>query len=336
MVMNKRIVLASRPKGMPSMDNFRFEEAPLPEPIKGQASVRTLYISVDPYMRGRMNDTKSYVPPFPLNQVIAGGSIGQVVVSRDDSLKAGDIVLGQWGWQQYTVTDAEHLRAVNPKLGPITTALGVLGMPGLTAYFGLLDIGRPRDGETVVVSGAAGAVGMIVGQLAKISGCRAVGIAGSADKVAYLTDELGFDAAVNYKTADLAGQLAQACPQGVDIYFDNVGGEVSDAVLGLINKGARIPLCGQISLYNLERQDIGPRIQTQLLINSALMKGFIVGQYAPDFPEAIAELSRWVAEKKIKYSETIVEGFEKTPSAFLGLFSGENTGKQLVKVADPE
>jgi NADPH-dependent curcumin reductase CurA len=333
---NQQIILTSRPKGMPTMEQFRFAEAPIPEVGEGQALVRTLYISVDPYMRGRMNEGKSYVPPFQLNEVITGGAVGQVVESKEPDLRPGDFVSGQWGWQTYTVTDAQKLIKLDLAPAALPMALGVLGMTGLTAYFGLLDIGKPQSGETVVVSGAAGAVGVVVGQLAKIQGCRAVGIAGSDEKLAYLTKELGFDAAVNYKSDDFASALAESCPNGVDIYFDNVGGSVTDAVMGLLNTGARIPLCGQISLYNLQEPDVGPRIQNALLVNRALMKGFIIGDYASRFPEGITQLARWVADNQIRHTETVVEGFERTPEAFLGLFSGQNTGKQLVKVADPE
>jgi NADPH:quinone reductase len=333
---NKQIVLVSRPKGEPRMENFRMVETALPDVNEGEVRIRTLYLSVDPYMRGRMNEGKSYVPPFKLEEVIAGGAIGQIEESRHEKLKAGDFVSGSWGWQQYAVVDGAKLIKVDPAQAPLTAALGVLGMTGLTAYFGLLDIGKPQSGETVVVSGAAGAVGMIVGQIAKLYGCRVVGIAGSDEKISYLKNEIGFDECVNYKKEGLAQALANACPNGVDIYFDNVGGTVSDHVMQLINKGARVPLCGQISLYNQEQPDTGPRLQNQLLINSALMQGFIVGNYASRFPEAVSKLAQWVAAKQIKYTETVVEGFQNTPKAFLGLFSGENIGKALVKVSDPE
>jgi NADPH-dependent curcumin reductase CurA len=333
---NKQIILVSRPKGMPTIENYRFVETTLPEVNESQVRVRTLYLSVDPYMRGRMNEGKSYVPPFKLEEVIAGGAVGQVEESRHENFKAGDFVSGQWGWQQYTVTDGAKLFKIDPDRAPLTAALGVLGMTGLTAYFGLLDIGKPQSGETVVVSGAAGAVGMVVGQIAKIYGCRVVGIAGSDEKISYLKAELGFDECVNYKKSGLPKALADACPKGVDIYFDNVGGSVSDVVMQLINKGARIPLCGQISLYNQEKPDTGPRVQNQLLINSALMQGFIVGNYAPRFQEGVSQLAQWLAAKQIRYTETVIAGFENTPKAFLGLFSGENTGKALVKVSDPK
>jgi NADPH-dependent curcumin reductase CurA len=333
---NKQILLVKRPEGMPTKENFQIIEGPVPEPKMGEVLVRTLYLSVDPYMRGRMSDRKSYVPPYPLNEVITGGVIGEVIQSKASDLDEGDIVIGNLGWKTVQAVDSSRLRKIDRTVAPITTSLGILGMPGLTAYFGLLDIGQPKQGETVVVSGAAGAVGMTVGQIAKIKGCRVVGIAGSDRKIQYLLDELGFDAAINYKTTrDIRKALADACPDGVDIYFDNVGGEISDAVMRLLNPHARIPLCGQISLYNLEKADVGPRIQPLLLVNKALMKGFIVSDYAARFDEGITQLAQWFKQGKLKYKENIVEGFENTIDAFLGLFKGENLGKQLVKVAEP-
>jgi NADPH:quinone reductase len=332
---NKQIILASRPTGMPGMDNFATIDAEVPQPKDGEVLVRTRYLSVDPYMRGRMSDRKSYVPPFAVNGVMNGGVVGEVVESRSEAFKPGDIVTGQLPWQLYTVAGAVELRKVDPNLAPVTTALGVLGMPGLTAYFGLIDIGKPREGETVVVSGAAGAVGMTVCQIAKINGCRVVGIAGSDEKNEYLEHELWVDRAINYKTAvDMKESLKDACPNGVDIYFDNVGGSISDAVLPLINKGARIVICGQISLYNLEQPDVGPRPQPFLIVKRALMQGFLILDYSTRFAEGVTQLGQWLREGKMKYAENIVDGFENTPQAFLGLFSGENLGKQLVKVAD--
>jgi NADPH-dependent curcumin reductase CurA len=233
------------------------------------------------------------------------------------------------------VAKATGLHKIDPALAPVTTALGVLGMPGLTAYFGLLDIGKPSEGDTVVVSGAAGAVGTIVCQIAKIKGCRVVGIAGSDEKNQYLKDELGVDGAINYKTAEFKQELRKACPEGVDIYFDNVGGEVSDAIMTMITQGSRTIICGQIALYNLERPDVGPRIQPYLLVNRALMQGFIITDYAARFGEGVGQLAQWLRAGKLKYAENIIEGFENTPRAFLGLFTGENLGKQLVKVVDP-
>jgi NADPH-dependent curcumin reductase CurA len=296
--------------------------------------VRTLYISVDPYLRGRMREGRSYVPPFEVGQVIESGAIGEVVESRSPKFQAGDVVSGMFGWRLYNVAKADGLVKI-PQGVPVTTALGVLGMPGLTAYFGLLDIGQPKEGETMVVSGAAGAVGMTVCQIAKIKGCRVVGIAGSEEKNQYLRHELGVDATINYKDpGDIRNALKEACPNGVDIYFDNVGGEISDAVLPLLRQGARIILCGQISLYCLDKPDLGPRPQPYLLVNRALMKGFIVTDYSARFSEGVTQLSQWLAAGKLKYAESVVEGFENTPQAFIGLFTGENLGKQIVKVAD--
>ena len=332
----QKIILANRPEGMPSEEDFKFIEADIPQPKDQQILVRTLYLSVDPYMRGRMQDTKSYIAPFKLNEVITGGVVAEVVESKSESFKQGDVVVGNIDWAEYTVANEKEIRVIDPSVAPITTHLGILGMPGLTAYFGLLDIGNPKEGETVVVSGAAGAVGSAVGQIAKIKGCRVVGIAGSEEKLDYLINELGFDAAVNYKKASFVQDLQEAVPEGVDVYYDNVGGEVTDAVFTLLNTNARIPLCGAISSYNAEGKDYGPRLQSAMIKTSALMKGFTVGNYAHRFKEAAVDLGQWVQEGKLKYEETIIEGFEKTPEAFLGLFKGTNLGKQLVKVAEPK
>jgi NADPH-dependent curcumin reductase CurA len=332
-MLNKEIRLASRPAGMPTLDNFNIVDADMPQLNGGEVLVRSLYISVDPYLRGRMREGRSYVAPFEVGQVIVSGVVGEVVESGAPEFAPGDIVTGMLGWRLYNVARAPELRKVDPRVAPITTALGVLGMPGLTAYFGLLDIGKPKEGETVVVSGAAGAVGTTVCQIAKIKGCRAVGIAGSDEKNQYLTAELGVDAAINYKSSEMSQALREACPKGIDVYFDNVGGEVSDAVLPLLKHGARVVVCGQISLYNLDKPDIGPRPQTYLLINSALMKGFIITEYAARFTEGVMNLAQWLVAGKLKYAETVAEGFENTPHAFIGLFSGENLGKQIVKVA---
>jgi NADPH-dependent curcumin reductase CurA len=329
---NKEIRLASRPTGMPTADNFQFDETEVPPLNDGEVLVRTLYISVDPYLRGRMREGRSYIAPFGVGEVISSGVVGEVVESRSPSFQPGDIVTGMLGWRLYNVSKADELRKIDARMGPVTTALGVLGMPGLTAYFGLLDIGQPKEGETVVVSGAAGAVGMTVCQIARIKGCRVVGIAGSDEKNRYLRDELGVDAVINYKTDDIPQALREACPKGVDIYFDNVGGEVSDAVITQIKNGARIIICGQISIYNLDKPDVGPRPQPYLLINSAFMKGFIITDYAPRFAEGVMQMAQWLAAGKLKYAESIVEGFDNTPQAFIGLFTGENLGKQLVKV----
>src|SRR5258705_8634620 len=332
-MLNKEILFASRPAGMPTLDNFKIVNAEMPQLKDGEVLVRTLYISVDPYLRGRMREGRSYVPPFEVGQVIVSGVVGEVVESRAPEFAPGDIVTGMLGWRLYNVAKAPELRKIDPRVAPITTALGVLGVPGLSAYFGLLDIGKPKEGETVVVSGAAGAVGTTVCQIANIKGCRAVGIAGSDEKNQYLTAQLGVDAAINYKSPEMRQALKEACPKGVDVYFDNVGGEISDAVMPLLNHGARIVICGQISLYNLDKPDVGPRPQAALLVNSARMQGFIITDYAARLAEGVADLAGWLGAGKLKYAETVVEGFENTPQAFIGLFSGENLGKQIVKVA---
>jgi len=330
---NKEIRFASRPAGMPTDGNFTIVDTDVPQPNDGEVLVRTLYISVDPYLRGRMREGRSYVPPFEVGQVIESGAVGEVVESSSPKFQPGDIVTGMFGWRLYNAAKAEGLMKVPPG-APISTALGVLGMPGLTSYFGLLDIGQPKEGETVVVSGAAGAVGMTVCQIAKIKGCRTVGIAGSDAKNQYLRDELGVDVTINYKNPGVSEALAEACPKRIDVYFDNVGGEVSDAVMPLLNQGARIVICGQISLYNLNKPDVGPRPHPYLLVNSALMKGFIIKQYAARFGEGVTQLAQWLAAGKLKYAENVVAGFENTPQAFIGLFTGENLGKQIVKVAE--
>jgi hypothetical protein len=297
--------------------------------------VRGVYLSLDPYMRGRMNDAPSYAPPVGLGEVMVGGVVGEVMRSEDPGFAPGDVVEGPLGWQEYGVAAAGALHKVDPGLAPISTAVGVLGMPGLTAYFGLTEICRPEAGNTVVVSAAAGAVGAVVGQIAKIKGCRAVGFAGSDAKVAYLTDELGFDAAINYKSAgDLDAALGEACPQGIDVYFDNVGGEVSDAVFRHLGLRARIAICGQISQYNLTEPDLGPRNLRFMLVNRARMEGFLVFDFAQRYGEGRSRLGGWIREGRLKYKEDVVEGLENAPAAFLRLFTGENFGKQLVKLGD--
>jgi hypothetical protein len=329
---NKEIRFASRPAGVPTSENFEFVETETPSLDEGEVLLRSLYISVDPYLRGRMREGKSYVPPFEIGQVIESGVVGEVVESRSADFKPGDIVSGQLGWRLYNVARDKQLLRTIPGVSP-STALGVLGMPGLTAYFGLLDIGQPRTGETVVVSGAAGAVGMTVCQIAKLKGCRVIGIAGGDEKNQYLRDELAVDAAINYKTTtDMVGALKDACPNGIDVYFDNVGGSVSDAVYPLINDRARIVICGQISIYNANKLDVGLRPQPFILVHSALIQGFIITQFAPRFVEGVTQLAQWFTSGKLKHAETIVEGFESTPKAFIGLFSGDNLGKQIVKV----
>lgn len=332
----QQIQLARRPQGVPVHEDFRFETIHVPEPKQGEVLVKTLYVSVDPYMRGRMQDTKSYVEPFALDEALSGGVIAEVV-SDGDKLKQGEIVIGNLNWQEYSAVSESAVRKIDTSLAPASAYLGILGMTGLTAYFGLLDIGRPKEGETVVVSGAAGAVGSAVGQIAKIKGAHVVGIAGSDDKIDYLKNELQFDEAINYKTADDIQQaLADACPNGVDVYFDNVGGPISDAVMNLLNEFARIPVCGAISSYNAENEadDMGPRVQSKLIKTKALMQGFIVSDYADRFPEGAKQLAEWLSDGKLHYEETVTEGFENIPDAFLGLFKGENKGKQLIKVSN--
>jgi NADPH-dependent curcumin reductase CurA len=332
--MNRRITLAARPVGYPKESDFELVEAPIPAPGDGEFVARTLYLSVDPYMRGRMNDVKSYAPPVQIGEVMVGGTVSEVVASHHPDFSEGDIVEGRLGWQDYALSDGRGMRRIDPGLAPISTALGVLGMPGMTAYFGLLDICDPQPGETVVVSGAAGAVGSLVGQIARIKGCRAVGIAGTDDKVDYILGELGFDAAFNYKTvSDYQAKLAELCPDGIDCYFDNVGGAISDAVFNLINVKARMAICGQISQYNLEKPELGPRNLSVLIRTQAKVEGFLVSQFADRFDEGLRRMAEWIEAGKLKYREEIAEGLENTPRTFIHMLKGANTGKQLVKVA---
>jgi NADPH-dependent curcumin reductase CurA len=331
-MLTKQIQFASRPSGLPTLENFAFTESEVPALQDGEVLLRTLYISVDPYLRGRMREGKSYVPAFQIGQVIESAVVGEVVESLAPNFNAGDVVVAQLGWRTYNTAKAGQLMRIVPGVSP-SVALGVLGVPGLTAYFGLLDIGQPKVGETVVVSGAAGAVGMTVCQIAKFKGCHVIGIAGSDEKNKYLRDELGVEKTINYKTTiNMFDALKEACPNGIDIYFDNVGGVVSDAVLPLINERARIVLSGQISIYNSEKPEVGVKPQPFLLVRSASMKGFIITQYMPRFGEGISQLAEWFRSGQLKHAETIIEGFENTPNAFIGLFRGENLGKQVVKV----
>jgi NADPH:quinone reductase len=328
----KQIVLASRPKGAPTATNFKTEIVALLELKKGEVLLKPNYFSVDPYMRGRMNDAKSYAEPFQIDKPINGGVTATVLESKSDNFKSGDTIVGMLPWQEQLVASEKGLQKIDIKIAPESYYLGVLGMTGLTAYFGLMHICKPKKGETVVVSGAAGAVGVVVGQIAKIQGCSVIGIAGSEEKIALLKDKFGFDEAINYKTSkDLQKDIAKVCSNGVDIYFDNVGGEISDAVIANINFNARIALCGQISLYNTTEIPVGPRIQPMLLTRSVLMQGFIVGNFSTDFPEGIKHLSEWVKDGKLKFTETIENGFDNLPMALIGLFKGENTGKMIVK-----
>ena len=331
---NRQIVLAARPEGLPKASDFRLIETDTPQPDEGQFLVRTDYLSVDPYMRGRISEAKSYAEPVADRRGDGrrhGGHGGRVPASR---YRPGDVVVGYWGWQEYAVSDGQEVQRFDSSLAPMSTALGVLGMPGMTAYFGLLDIGQPKPGETVFVSGAAGAVGSLVGQIAKIKGCRVVGSAGSQAKVDHLLTELGFDAAFNYKDVkDYAAKLQEVCPQGIDVYFDNVGGPLTDAVFTQINRHARIVVCGQIDQYNATRPPRGPRLLWHLIVKRARAEGFLVFEFADRFREAQQQIAQWIKEGKVKYRETIVDGLENAPKAFIGLFHGENLGKQLVRVA---
>ncbi|WIV17488.1 NADP-dependent oxidoreductase [Paenibacillus polygoni] len=332
---NKQVLLIKRPEGLPAPSDFEFKEVEVQQPQEGQVVVKTLYLSVDPYMRGRMNDSKSYVPPYQLNDVIKGGAVGEIVESKSDKYKEGDKVIGMLGWQLFNTVDDNKVTKIDESIAPVSAYLSVLGLTGLTAYFGLLDIGQPKEGETVVVSGAAGSVGMFVGQIAKIKGARVVGIAGTDEKCNYLMQELNFDAAINYKTTENIKQdLEKACPSGVDVYFDNVGGPISDAVMSLLNDHARIPLCGAISSYNSTDGDVGPRIQSQMIKTRSLLKGFVLSDYADRQSEGLQELGKWLSEGKLKYEETVVDGFDNVVEAFLQLFKGANLGKMLVKVSE--
>jgi leukotriene B4 12-hydroxydehydrogenase/15-oxo-prostaglandin 13-reductase len=331
---NRQFILAARPVGMPKESDFRLVSAPIPALASSQVLLRTVFLSVDPYMRGRMNGIRTYADPVDIGQLMIGATVGKVVQSQNPAFQVGDFVAGYWGWQEYAVSDGKGLQKLDASLAPISAALGVLGMPGMTAYFGFLDICQPKPGETVVVSGAAGAVGSLIGQIAKIKGCRAVGIAGTDAKVAWLTGELGFDAAFNYKTTeDYVAKLRELCPQGIDCYFDNVGGAVTDAVLPLLNVRARISVCGQISQYNSAKPEPGVRPYIFLLTKQARAEGFIVSQWMDRFPEGVAQMARWLKEGKLKHREQIVEGFENAPRALIGVLQGDNTGKMLVKFA---
>ncbi|MCM4152393.1 NADP-dependent oxidoreductase [Arenibacter sp. N53] len=332
--MIKTIILKQRPIGKPTLSNFELikEETDL-NIEKGEILLEATYISVDPYLRGRMSDAKSYVAPFELGKPITSGIIAKVIASKNDKFNEGDFVSGMMDWKTQQISKGEGLIKVDRDRAPLSAFLGIMGMTGLTAYCGLTQIGKPKAGETLVVSGAAGAVGSIVGQIGKILGLYVVGIAGTDEKVEMLTAKFGFDHAINYNTTDdMRAALRTACPDGVDVYFDNVGGPISDAVLFNINKFARMIICGAISVYNNTEVPKSVSVQPFLIKNSALMQGFIVSNYAEKFPEAIKQLSIWLAEGKLTYTETIVEGFENTPQAFLDLFEGKNEGKMIVKV----
>jgi NADPH-dependent curcumin reductase CurA len=334
---HRQVQLAARPLGFPSESDFRLVEGPVPEPGDGQFLVRAVYLSLDPYMRGRMSQARSYVPPVALGDVMEGGVVGEVVRSSHPGFSVGDVVEGRFGWQEFAVSAGKGVRKIDPTAAPISTALGVLGMPGLTAYFGLLEVGQPKAGETVVVSAASGAVGGLVGQIAKLKGCRAVGLAGSDAKVDYITRGLGYDAGINYRTAsDLDGALQAACPGGVDVYFDNVGGRITEAVTRHVNPFARIAVCGLISQYNLTEPELAPRNERFILVSRARIQGFIVFDFAARYREGLAQLGAWVRDGQLKYREDIVDGLEQAPAALIGLLQGRNFGKMLVRVGpDP-
>jgi len=328
---SQQFVLRARPAGMPKESDFQLVEVPIPALAQGQLLLATLFLSVDPYMRGRMTGLRTYADPVDIGQVMIGGTVGKVIQSTHPSFQVGDVVAGYWGWREFAVSDGKGLQKLDPRLAPPSTALGVLGMPGMTAYFGFLDICQPKQGETVVVSGAAGAVGSLVGQIARIKGCRAVGIAGSDDKVGWLTSELGFDAAFNYKTSgNYIQTLKELCPSGIDCYFDNVGGAITDAVLPLLNVRARLSICGQISQYNAAQPEPGVRPYIYLLTKQARAEGFIVSQFADRFPQGVRQMAEWLKEGKVRYRETVINGFENMPRALIGVLRGDNTGKMLV------
>ena len=334
MYTNREWVLAKRPAGEPSMDCFELEETETAALTTGELLVQTRYLSVDPYMRGRMSDSESYAEPWAVGEPLNGGIVGEVVEAETDAYDTGDLVTGEGTWAEYSVMDAADVTAVDPSVAAPEAYLGVLGMPGRTAYFGLLEVGDPSPGETVVVSGAAGAVGSVVGQIAKLNGCRVVGFAGTDEKTTWLTEELGFDAAINYKSTDgYQAALADAAPGGVDVYFDNVGGPITDAVFTQLNLDARVAVCGQIAHYNDETVPTGPRKLPQLIAPRATVQGLLVGDFANRFGVATEQLSEWVASGDLSHRETVVEGLSNAPDAFLGLFSGDNIGKQVVQVA---
>jgi NADPH:quinone reductase len=330
---NRRVTLAARPSGFPEESDFSLEETEVPDAGPGEVLVRNLWVSVDPYQRGRMSTQRSYARGLELGDVMTAQAVGEVVESNDGRYSPEDLVVGQLGWQDYGVARGGSLRKLPQGLDPATLALHVVGATGFTAYFGLLDVGRPRPGDTVVVSGAAGAVGQVVGQIAKLAGCRTIGIAGGREKCDDVRDLYGYDAGLDYKSGDLRAALKDACPDGVDVYFDNCGGDISQAVFSRLNVGARIAICGQISQYNLDRPE--PTFHPGLLIvYRARMEGFLVSDYAHRFDEAAARLSRWVMEGKIRWREDVTDGLENAPRAFIGMLRGENRGKALVKVAD--
>jgi NADPH-dependent curcumin reductase len=333
---NRQIILVSRPYGEPSPENFKLAEAAIPAIGDGQVLLKTKYLSLDPYMRGRMSDAKSYVPPFAIGEPLGGQTVSEIAASKNPNFAVGDIVLGFAGWQEYAVSSGSELRKLDPAIAPVSTALGVLGMPGMTAYTGLLNIGLPKQGETLAVAAAAGPVGSAVGQIGKIKGCRVVGIAGGKEKTSYLVNELGFDAAVDHRSPNLKEELKAACPNGIDIYFESAGGAVFDAVLPLLNNFARVPVCGLIANYNAtalpEGPDRTPALMRMVLTKRLRVQGFIVFDYVQQTGDFLRDAGGWIREGKLKYKEDIVEGLENAPKAFIGLLKGANFGKLLVEV----
>jgi NADPH-dependent curcumin reductase CurA len=332
--LNKQVRLASRPAGWVTADNFDFTTAPIAAPTEGQVLVRNIYMSVDPYMRGRMNDMKSYVPAFKIGEVLQAGVVGQVVASRNDSYAEGDYVTGMLGWEQYSTSDGRELRKLSPGSEPLSWHLGILGMPGMTAYVGLMNIARAKAGETVFVTAASGAVGSVVGQLAKLHGCRVVGSAGSDDKVALLTREFGYDAGLNYKTSEsLTRDIRELCPDGIDVGFENVGGDIFEAVLWNMRDFGRIALCGMISNYNDAEPQPGPRGMMLIVGRRLTIQGFIVSDHRETCQEYVSKAVAWVQEGKLRYHESVAEGLENAPQAFIDMLKGGNVGKQLVRIA---
>jgi hypothetical protein len=333
---NRQVLLATRPSGEPTPDNFKLVETEAPKPGPGQMLLRTIYLSLDPYMRGRMNVGPSYAKAVEVGEVMEGRAVAEVVESNLPGYQAGDVVLAPTGWQEYALSDGKEVRKLDPSHGPASYALGVLGMPGLTAYTGLLNIGQPKPGETVVVAAASGAVGSVVGQIAKIKGCRAVGIAGGEKKCRYVKDELCFDACLDHRDHALPDRLKEACPSGIDIYFENVGGKVFDAVLPLLNNFARVPVCGLIAQYNATEPPPGPdrvpALMLATLVKRLTFRGFIVWDFASQFPQFLADMSGWLKEGKVKYREDVTEGLENAPRELIGLLKGENFGKKIIRV----
>lgn len=333
-MMNRQFRLAARPVGMPKRTDWNFVEEPVRVPDDGEVLVQTLYLSLDPAMRGWMNEGRSYIPPVQIGEVMRAGGVGRVIESKHPGFAPGDHVHGSLGVQAYATMNGATLSKIDASAAPLPVYLGALGMPGMTAYFGLLDIGQPKAGETVVVSGAAGAVGTVVGQIARIKGCRVVGIAGGKEKCDYIVNELGFDAAVDYKHDEVKKSLRQHCPKGVDIYFDNVGGEILDIVLTQLARNARIVICGAISQYNSTTGVKGPANYLSLLVNRARMQGMVVFDYADRYDVARREIAGWIASGRLKTREDVVTGLETFPQSLLKLFKGENLGKLVLKVAD--